>query len=372
MSRSATWDVLRTMSGRGWRGWRARSRCFRRRARAWAPSTWPRETRPRRRAWRRCRGSPSRRCPGRPPAPRPHTDENGHTRDREFGSENPRRLRLGGRERRSRRGGEDRRAYGVDGGLEVLGGAVGGEDEEERCGEDVRVGGVAPAARCRRGDERRGRGFLVAVGIHGYRPACAGELGTTAREVESAAQWEWGEKLLKALIVGELEGRGCPVAGAGAEVTRRGRRAGGPRPGVGGWGGPQRSGSLDFVRSGSLADDFLRPLSVCPWMFLPKAFQVDRILCIIIIIKPKTNILWIVRRLLYSNQDLRPSPNFERNVIYGFLLKLNSNLEFKIRKETKSIMDLPHPPVVSDLVSSMSFVILTPLALYLSRFLSTT
>jgi hypothetical protein len=35
-------------------------------------------------------------------------------------------------------------------------------------------------------------------------------------------------------------------------------------------------------------------------------------------------------------------------------------------------MDLPHPPVVSDLVSSMSFVILTPLALYLSRFLSTT
>jgi len=45
-------------------------------------------------------------------------------------------------------------AYGVDGALEVLGGAVGGEDEEEGCREHVRVGGVAPTAARRRGYER--------------------------------------------------------------------------------------------------------------------------------------------------------------------------------------------------------------------------
>ena len=77
------------------------------------------------------------------------------------------------------------RAHGVHGGLQVLGGAVGGEDEEERGGEEVRVGGMAPAARRRHGDERRGRGLLVAVGVHGCRRA--GTWGTRGRD-ESAAQ----------------------------------------------------------------------------------------------------------------------------------------------------------------------------------------
>ena len=58
-------------------------------------------------------------------------------------------------------------AYGVDGGLEVLGGAVGGEDEEEGSREDVRVGGVAPTAGRRRGYERRGGLLVFAVGVHG-------------------------------------------------------------------------------------------------------------------------------------------------------------------------------------------------------------
>lgn len=58
--------------------------------------------------------------------------------------------------------------HGVDRALEVLRGAVGGEDEEERGGEDVQVARVAPAVarvtqRRDAGEERR-RGTPVGAG----------------------------------------------------------------------------------------------------------------------------------------------------------------------------------------------------------------
>ena len=63
--------------------------------------------------------------------------------------------------------------YRVDCALEVLGGAVGREDEEESRGEDVHVSGVAPspsAHRMRgRREERRGGDLLVAVATHSCR-----------------------------------------------------------------------------------------------------------------------------------------------------------------------------------------------------------
>lgn len=73
-------------------------------------------------------------------------------------------------------------AYGVNGALEVLGGAVGGEDEEEGGGEDVHVGGMAP--RRGRGQERRGCGgrLLVAAGVHGERLLEAAHEGRGARD----------------------------------------------------------------------------------------------------------------------------------------------------------------------------------------------
>ena len=63
--------------------------------------------------------------------------------------------------------------YRVDCALEVLGGAVGREDEEEGRGEGVHVGGVAPSPSARhlrgRREERRGGDLLVAVAIHSCR-----------------------------------------------------------------------------------------------------------------------------------------------------------------------------------------------------------
>jgi hypothetical protein len=92
---------------------------------------------------------------------------------------------------------------------------------------------VAPAARRRRrrcGDERRGRGLLVAVGVHGYRPACAGELGTRGRE--RSAVGVRGEASKSSYSRGARgEGMSGGRRGSGGDETRP---AGG-RPAAGRW-----------------------------------------------------------------------------------------------------------------------------------------
>lgn len=88
--------------------------------------------------------------------PRDH-GRRGHREEREGGVQNP-------------HGHRAQVALGVDRALEVLRGAVGGEDEEERGGEDVQVAGVATAVarvtqRRGAGEERRRGRLLLLVAV---------------------------------------------------------------------------------------------------------------------------------------------------------------------------------------------------------------
>jgi hypothetical protein len=111
------------------------------------------------------------------------------------------------------------RTYGVDGALEVLGGAVGGEHEEERGGENVHVGGVAPPRGS--GEERLRGGLLVAAGVHGERI-----LETSAREgcECEAAGVSRQEKILEGFILRDCTG-GRPAGERAGEQGRPPRGA---------------------------------------------------------------------------------------------------------------------------------------------------